>query len=258
MFSPEDLQKGLRSKHFGKKIYTFESIDSTNNCAKVLASCDAPHGTVVITEEQTAGRGRLGRSWLAQPGENLTFSIVLRPDVPVSELNLLPLFAAVSLAEAIEQTTGIEVDCKWPNDILTREKKLVGILLEGSFKSDEIESVVLGIGVNVNQTIFPEEIKDKATSLRLEGRRKFDRVSLLQDLLFSLEDSYIRYSRNGFQSVIPQWMLHTSMIEKRIEISQNGEIIAGEVRGISADGGLIIDSGGVEKAFFAGDVTIVG
>jgi len=109
-----DLKKGLEAKRFGAKVYTFETIDSTNNCARALAGCWATEGTLVIAEHQTAGKGRLGRQWLANPGENLTFSLVLRPTIGPEVVNLLPLYAAVALAETIEQTCGTKVECKWP------------------------------------------------------------------------------------------------------------------------------------------------
>ena len=190
MFSERELRRGLKTKAFGKKIYTFQTIDSTNNCARAIANVGGPEGIVVIAEEQTAGKGRLGRRWLANPNENLTFSLVLRPSVTAEAMNQMPLFVGVALAEAIEKATGIRAECKWPNDILLNRKKVAGILVESSLAHNLVEYVVVGIGVNVNQTEFPPDLAGKATSLRLETRREFDRGALFKDILTALEALY--------------------------------------------------------------------
>src|SRR5512140_1081597 len=150
MYTAEALRKGLKTDHFGRKIYTFETIDSTNNCARALAGCWAEEGTVIIAEQQTAGRGRLGRSWEANPNENLTFSIILRPTISPDAVNLLPLSVAVAVSEAIEKLTGMRPECKWPNDLLLDGKKVAGILLEGSVTQSKVDWIVIGVGVNVN------------------------------------------------------------------------------------------------------------
>lgn len=249
------LKKGL--KKFGTKVYAFETIDSTNNCAKALASCWAREGTLVLAERQTAGKGRLGRAWHANAYENLTFSVILRPTLPPEALNLLPLYAAVALAEAIEKETGLAVECKWPNDLLIQGKKAAGILLEGSLKDNAIDHVVLGIGLNVNQTVFPEELAERATSLKLQAGRDFDRVQILRTILRTLESHYAIIMKKGFQSLLPLWLARTTMLNREISVTQDGTIISGVVRGLSPDGALILETEGTEKALFAGDVTIL-
>jgi len=249
------LKKGL--KKFGSKVYAFETIDSTNNCAKALASCWAREGTLVLAEQQTAGKGRLGRSWQANPYENLTFSIILRPTLSSEALNLLPLYAAVGLAEAIEKETGLSVECKWPNDLLIHGKKVAGILLEGSLKENQIDHVVLGIGLNVNQTTFSEELAERATSLTLQAGREFDRVQILRSILRILESHYALITKKGLQSLLPLWMARTTMLNREISVTRDGTIISGVVRGLSPDGALILESEGTEKTLFAGDVTIL-
>lgn len=258
MYSEKDLRKGLKTRVFGNKIYTFETIDSTNKCAKAVAGVGAGEGTVVIAEHQTAGRGRLGRLWEANPNENLTFSIVLRPKVGPDSLNLLPLYVAVAIAQAIEKTTGLKVECKWPNDLLIARKKVAGILIEGSVKQNQVEFVVIGIGINVNQQNFGGELAPKATSLRLACGKEIDRVKLFRESLLALESTYPTVCLTGFQSVLPQWLSRSTMINKPISVSQQGNLISGVVKGLSRDGGLILQSEGAEKTLFAGDVTIVG
>ena len=126
MFSKEELHSGLSTRIFGKKIFTYDSIDSTNACAKTLASTGAEEGTVVIAEYQTAGRGRLGRTWQAESGSNLLFSVIIRPTLEINKIGLLPFFAAAGVALALETVTGTRCECKWPNDVLLHGKKCCG------------------------------------------------------------------------------------------------------------------------------------
>ncbi len=258
MFNERELRKGLKTKTFGKKIYTFQTIDSTNNCAKAVANVGGPEGIVVIAEEQTAGKGRLGRRWLANPNENLTFSLVLRPSVHAEVIHQLPLYVGLALAEAIEKTTRIRAECKWPNDVLLNRKKVAGILVEGALKENFVEYVVVGIGVNVNQTVFPPDLANKATSLRLECKREIDRIALFRDILTALEVMYQRGKQSGFGFVVSRWMERSSMLNKPIAVSQHGTVITGIVKGLSREGGLILQANGLEQTLFAGDVTILG
>ena len=258
MYTSEALRKGLRTKQFGCKIYTFDTIDSTNNCARALAGCWADEGTVIIAEQQTAGRGRLGRPWIANPNENLTFSIILRPSIAADATNLLPLSVSVAVAQAVEEIAGLKLECKWPNDLILSNKKVAGILLEGSFKQNQVEWIVIGIGINVNQTRFPGELEQKATSLKLAAGRDVDRIALFHKILETLEKFYRKGSESGFQSILPDWIARTSMIDKQISLMENGNLLSGTVKGLSRDGGLILRSNGGERTLFAGDVTIVG
>lgn len=258
MFSERELRRGLKTKSFGKKIYTFQTIDSTNNCARAIANVGGPEGIVVIAEEQTAGKGRLGRRWLAKPNENLMFSLVIRPSVTADAMNQMPLFVGVALAEAIEKATGIRAECKWPNDILLNRKKVAGILVESSLTQNLVEYVVVGIGVNVNQTEFPPELAGKATSLRLETRREFDRGALFRMILTALEVLYTQCTKRGFGIILPLWLGRTSMLNKPIAVSLHGSVVTGVVKGLSREGGLILNANGKDQTLFAGDVAILG
>ncbi len=258
MFTERELRRGLKTKTFGNKIYTFQTIDSTNNCGKVLASVGATEGVVVIAEEQTAGKGRLGRTWQANPGENLTFSLLLRPRVSADALNLLPLYIAVAVAEAIERVSPLKVECKWPNDLLVNNKKIGGILIEGSVKENIVEHVVIGLGINVNQTQFSGDFKTKATSLRLESRQEVDRTKLFREIISLLETQYKGYAKTAFRSVIPLWEKRSTMLNKSILVSQSGNVYSGTVKGLSPEGGLVLDTNGSTRILFAGDVTILG
>jgi BirA family biotin operon repressor/biotin-[acetyl-CoA-carboxylase] ligase len=245
------------SPRFGSKVYTFQTIDSTNNCARVLAGCWAEEGTVVIAEEQTAGKGRLGRTWLATPGENLTFSIILRPDLPSEEMNLLPLFVAVGIAAAVESVISMKVQCKWPNDLLLNGKKFAGVLMEGAVSNNAVDFVVVGIGINVNQTLFPPELAGRATSLRLATGAPIDRDALFRAILLSLETEYDALSASGFHQVLPRWLSYAPIVGRQVTIAQGGSVLHGTVKGISKHGGLILETGGEQRVVFAGDVTIL-
>ena len=258
MFTEQALQKGLKTRVFGNKIYTFDSIDSTNNCARAVAGCGAREGTIIIAEHQTAGKGRLGRQWEANPNENLIFSIVLRPKLGPDALNLLPLYVAVAVSQAIETMTGLPVECKWPNDLLINNRKVAGILIEASTKSNDVEHVVIGIGINVNQHRFSGELQTKATSLKLALGREVDRGALFQEILSSLESNYNTISSDGFHSIVPTWLSRSSMINRKISVSQQGTVISGIVKGLSNEGGLVLKTATSERTLYAGDVTIVG
>ena len=257
MYSEQALREGLTTRRFGRKIYTFDTIDSTNNCARVLAGCWAEEGTVIIAEEQTAGRGRLGRAWLANPNENLTFSIILRPPLRPDQLNILPLYVAVAVAQAVERVTTLMLECKWPNDLLLNGKKAGGILIEGSVKQNAVEHAVVGIGLNVNQERFVGELARTATSLRLEKREPIDRQKLFREILKAMEQQYSSASTSGFQSILPLWLSRTTMINKPISVLDHGKRISGIVKGLSPEGGLILQSDGIERVLFAGDVSLV-
>jgi BirA family biotin operon repressor/biotin-[acetyl-CoA-carboxylase] ligase len=258
MLTEQVLRRGLKTRLIGGKIYTFESIDSTNNCARALASCGAPEGTVVHSEAQTAGRGRLGRAWEANPNENLTFSLVLRPGSSPANVNLLPLLVAVAVAEGVKAVTGVSAECKWPNDLLLQGKKFAGILLEGSLKQEELEFVVVGIGINVNQEAFPEALSGKATSLRLATGQSVNREELFKVIVERLETHYLAMKPTGFSSVLPLWQSMSTMTGKTVSILEHGDTLTGVVRGLSPDGGLVLATSGADRTVFAGDVTVIG
>jgi len=258
MLTAQMLRKGLKTRRFGSKVFCFEVIDSTNACARALASCWADEGTVIVAEQQTAGRGRMGRTWVANPFENLTFSVILRPDTPAEGINLLPLYAGVAVAEAIERATGLSVVCKWPNDLLVNDKKVAGILIEGSLKESSVEYVVIGIGINVNQREFPPEISSTATSLIIEGGKEYSREDLFREVMRSMEAHYKGLTSHGFQRIIPKWIDRSAMIGRRISVNQNGSILTGTVKGVNEQGALLLDVDGTQTTLHAGDVTILG
>jgi BirA family biotin operon repressor/biotin-[acetyl-CoA-carboxylase] ligase len=256
MINVRQLSKGLKTRSFGRKVYAFDSIDSTNTCARTMANAWAPEGTLVIAEFQTAGRGRLGRPWNSNADQNLTFSVVLRPGKETESMNLLPLLAGIAVANAIREVTGQEPECKWPNDILINGKKVCGILLEGALSDNGVDFVVAGIGMNVNQTEFPADLSASATSLRLICGREFNREEVLRTVLRHFEQLYQAEREEHFSSIPRLWVARSRMIGKTLEIHSNETTLAGTALRIAPDGGLVIATGSGEQTVYAGDVTV--
>ncbi len=257
MISKESILKGLKTRIIGKKVFVFESIDSTNACARTLAEAGTAEGTVVVADYQTAGRGRLGRSWLSAPGTNLLFSIVLRPTLKKESAALLTFYSAVSIARALERVTGKPFECKWPNDILLNGRKCCGILLENSFLQDRFDFSVIGVGLNVNQSSFPDDLGNRATSLLVELGHQLDRTALLQELLRETDALLPIVHKGDVPTIMDEWNSRCLMFGKPVTITHGEERISGTALRLDAEGGLVINTPSGPSTFYAGDVTIV-
>ena len=262
------LMSRLLTDFLGRSLHFFESIDSTNVYAARLAREGVAEGTVVIADAQTGGKGRLGRNWVSPPGVNLYLSTILRPDKPASFAPQLSLLAAVAVAEAISQQTELAPSIKWPNDVLVAGKKVCGILTEMQAQRKDLQqpqAVVVGIGVNVNAPLsaFPEELHDKATSLRLMSGEPIDRVAFTACLLTHLEKLYILWLEEGFPVVKSAWEGHAAeLLGKPITVAAPDGTISGTALGIDQDGALLIqdeqgESHAEPRRVLVGDVTVV-
>jgi BirA family biotin operon repressor/biotin-[acetyl-CoA-carboxylase] ligase len=258
MFSKEELLSGLDTQVFGQKIYTYNSIDSTNSCAKVIANNGAKEGAIVIAEYQTEGRGRQGRTWQSEPGLNLLFSLVIRPSLEINSVGLLPFFAAAGVAIAVEGYLGIRCECKWPNDVLLNGKKFCGILMESSFQNNMLDYAVIGIGLNVNQKKFGPDIGKKATSLGVELKRDLDRKTIFQLVIRSLESIYADVRSGKFENVLKEWKARASIFGREIVLIQAGNKIEGKAVSLMEDGGLVILTSEGNKVFYSGDIDVTG
>ena len=185
-----------------RKIVALPETDSTNEVAKKLAAEGAPEGTLVVAEQQSAGKGRCGRSFVSLPGVGIYMSLLLRPKVRIEDVSRITLVSALAVQEGIERTAGLSCGIKWPNDIVSGTKKLTGILTELSLSGKEIQSLVVGIGINVNQDHFPEELSEIATSIRLETGQRLQRADLLVRILESFEKYYGIYEKTGELSAL--------------------------------------------------------
>ncbi len=248
-----DLAPLLRTERFGRAVRAFDACGSTNTEAKAWARGGAPEGALVTAEHQTAGRGRLGRTWSDAAGQNLLCSVVLRPDLPPDRLGLVTLAGGLAVADAVaEWTAPAEPAIKWPNDVLLDGRKCCGMLLEADLGAAPF--VVLGIGLNVNQTDFPAGIADRATSLRLEVGRVVPRVPLLARLLERLEHWADRLGdgaavRRAFEDRM------AGRGEAAVAHVAGGRALDGRIEGVGEGGALLLRAGGTLHTLHAGEVT---
>jgi len=250
---PHEIQFGLQTKIIGQKVLTFESISSTMDEAFRLGMEGAPEGTVVCAEGQTKGRGRLGRVWVSPKGKGIYCSLILKPKLPPTQMPQITLMIAVALAEAIRQTTLIQPMIKWPNDLLIGSKKLAGILTELRAEVDQVQFVIVGIGLNVNAT--SSQILDTATSLKIETKGNMNRVEIFQEILRSIELWYEKLLKGHFDEILDYCRQHSATLKKRVRIHDSTGNIEGEAVGLDNDGGILIrqDKGTIIKKM-AGDI----
>jgi BirA family transcriptional regulator, biotin operon repressor / biotin---[acetyl-CoA-carboxylase] ligase len=245
----------------GWRIHYFQDLDSTQEAARELAAGGAAEGTVVIAERQSAGRGRMGRSWHSPAGVNLYTTILLRPPIPLAEVPRLSLVAGVAAAQALEREAPGIVSLKWPNDVWLNRRKAGGIIAEAlTDPRQHLECVLLGIGLNINlaPSDIPPELRDKATSLRIASGHPCDRIAVA-DSLFSLLDSrYMETVTRGFEAVRPEWERFSALTGKRVAIADGGRRETGLVRGIDGDGALLLEVEGRVRRIVAGEVTVEG
>jgi BirA family biotin operon repressor/biotin-[acetyl-CoA-carboxylase] ligase len=256
-----EIQASMETKQFGKKIHAFSHVKSTNTVAFGLALNGAQEGEIVVSESQTAGKGRMGRRWESPPGVNIYLSTILRPPFPPNKIPLITLMTAIVCAEGIEEVTGVLPSIKWPNDLLFGDKKLGGILTEADMEMDRINFVVVGIGINVNmpRSSLPPAIRDTATSLREALGRKISRIVLIQALLRHFELWYKRFGEGRGEEIKRRWEELSRIRGKEVSVDFMGEMVQGMALEIDADGALLVkEAGGEVKRIVAGDVQLRG
>jgi BirA family biotin operon repressor/biotin-[acetyl-CoA-carboxylase] ligase len=255
---PQFIRTSLMTHTLGKNLFHFFSVDSTNAFASRLLNHGrkVPDGTVIIAESQTAGKGRRGRSWHSEQEYGLYFSVVLRPRIPPGFAPLFTLGTAVAMHNAIESTTGLQVDIKWPNDLLVNGMKVCGILAEMQAEFDRVNSLIIGVGVNVNHAGFPADIAETATSLRIASGQNQSRIRLLVEFLEELENLLMRFEKYGPSSIIETWTRDSSFANgRRLEINDGFRVIEGTTRGLNPFGALRLETwdGKIEEVY-SGDV----
>jgi BirA family biotin operon repressor/biotin-[acetyl-CoA-carboxylase] ligase len=250
-----------RTEHsmFGHSFRYHDEIESTNVEAKALAVKGAPEGTVVVAEAQSAGRGRLGRRWTSPAGKGLLFSVILRPQIPMSEAHMLTIVAATAAAEAIERHVPTRVAIKWPNDLFIGDRKVGGILMEIAGEQDEVEWIVVGIGINVNTEYgeLPVALRRSAVSLKMATGAQVDRSDLLVNLLLSLEKHYAEASHNGFATALDAFRRRDYLLARGISVETREGLVAGKASGIDDRGALLVELGPQRvRRFYSGDVSL--
>lgn len=249
----------------GKDRYHFEVIDSTNKKAKELAEAGGAHGTLVTAECQEAGVGRRGRSWSSEEGAGIYMSLVLRPQIKAEQASMLTLVAAISVAKAVEELltnqgiTEIVPKIKWPNDIVLNKKKICGILTEMSLKESGIDYIVVGIGINVLNQSFPEEIRETASSILLETGKEIDKEQLIETVWQQFEKYYALFLEtndlSAFQTEYEALLINKNEKVKVLDPAGEYEGIA---RGIVPSGELLVETDESIVRVSAGEVSVRG
>lgn len=254
---PTEIQAGLETALIGREIVYYESTDSTNLRAHELGESGAADGTVVIADRQSAGKGRLGRSWVSPPGVNLYASVLLRPSILPYHAPQLSFLSAVAVARAVEEVGGLSPSVKWPNDVLLHGRKLAGLLNEMSAETENIHYVILGIGVNLNMSAeqFPADLRYPATSLALEKGAPVSRAAFARALLRHLDSLYALYLEKGFAPILKAWEAFFELIGRPVEVDFQNRVVKGRVEGLDEDGALLLRlPDGASEKVLAGDV----
>lgn len=242
---------------FGSNILRYDSISSTNDVARELAVTGAPEGLCVIAREQTAGRGRHGHSWSSPAGEGLYLSLILRPQINPADAAIMTLAAAVGVAETLKLDFNAAVDIKWPNDVLASDRKICGILVESAIQNEQLQYAVIGIGVNIAQRSFPDEISDTATSLLLETGRLVEPEEFARPMLERIEGWY-RNVIDHREKVIARWEELSSYARgRRVGVESTAGAIEGVTRGLTSSGALRLETAnGETREIVAGEVSL--
>ncbi|MEI3604754.1 biotin--[acetyl-CoA-carboxylase] ligase [Pseudogracilibacillus sp. SE30717A] len=251
--SENTISWGLQTDWLGKKIVYRDSITSTQRLAHELALDGAEHGTIVIADEQTKGKGRVDRNWHSQKGKGIWMSVILRPTILPYLAPQLTLLTATVLANVIDQYAKIKPQIKWPNDILIDSRKMAGILTEMQAEQDHVLYVIVGMGININQdqSDLPDDILNKATSLRIETGQEWEMLPMIQQIIETFESKYMHYIDNGFKEVKQNWENYGFRLNERLQINSGNKRWEGLFLGIAEDGALLAktDTGIIEKVY---------
>ena len=263
---PDEISNGLETKIIGREIIYFDSTNSTNEQAKRIINerkNQIEDGILLVTESQTAGKGRLDRKFYSPYAKGILFSIIIRPDVPLQDAPKFTLAIAAAISQAMEDF-GLKPGIKWPNDIMYKGKKLVGILTEMSAEIDRVHCIIIGCGINFSIEKFPPEIEEIATSIEIMRRdlgvEKFSRVQFLQRILIRFDDIYREILSHGFEKTLNMWKKYSITLGKSIKVIPAGEIensFEGRAIDLDSSGALIVEKlDGSKVHVLAGDVSI--
>lgn len=260
IYTQSEIASRIRTEWAGRPVRFYESLDSTNIEAKRLAESGAGHGTLVVAEMQTAGRGRRGHSWSCQAGANCYFTILLKPDLSPEKAPMLTLVMAHAVARGIKRETGIDVGIKWPNDIVIQGRKVCGILTEMSVERDYIQYVVIGAGINVREQEFAPEIADRAIALDSVSGGRTDRSRLLAAVMAAFEEDYECFVGAG--SLTPLKDSYNSLLVNRgreVCVAEPAGEYRGIATGITDTGELLVElPDKTVREIFAGEVSVRG
>lgn len=240
-YNETSIAKAIQTKWAGQTVHFAVETDSTNEWMKRLAKAGAPHGALAVAEYQSAGKGRLGRQWIAPAGSCITMSLLLRPQFSPQNASMLTLIMGLAAAQAVAKM-GVETSIKWPNDVVVSRKKISGILTEMELDGDQIREVIIGIGINVNLAEIREDLQDKATSLYLETGRTFDRCRLIGLVMGRFEESYEAFQRTSdLSSLKDTYHQYLANLDQPVRVLAK-EPFEGIARGINEKGELLVET----------------
>lgn len=260
VFTEAELESVISTRVAGRNLVFLDMVDSTNTRAKQLAEAGAPDGTLVVAETQSSAKGRRGRSWMAPSGSGVWFSLLLRPKIAPEHASMLTLVAAMAVEKGIRDLAGIEGRIKWPNDIVIEGKKICGILTEMSADMDDVNHVVVGIGINANIREFPKELRDKATSLLLVSGQTVRRAALLNAVLLAWEEYYRKYLQTEDLSLLAaEYNTRLAGLGGMVRVLAPKREYTGISRGINHKGELLVErEDGTVTEVMSGEVSVRG
>lgn len=256
--SEEAIGTYLSTENYARQLMILDSCSSTQKVANEWLIDHSYDGMLILSEEQTEGKGRLNRSWSSVKGKGLWMSWIVKPSILPHESPPITLVAAIAVSKAIHNVTGVQVDIKWPNDLLIDGKKVGGILTELQSTPEQIEAIIIGIGLNVNhlQEDIDESLRDIATSLAITKQSMIHRPQLLAEIALQLEVAIKKFETEGFEPFRDEWIRHSSMLGKQITAQTVRETIEGKAVGINQYGALLVETSTGVIPLFSGDVTL--
>lgn len=260
LLSKSEILNHLQTEILGKETYAFDEIGSTNVYAKELGEQGKAHGTLVVSETQTDGRGRRGRSWTSPKASSISMSVLLRPQIMPDKASMLTLVMAHAVLKALDELKIGQVSIKWPNDVLLNEKKVCGILTEMSAEPDMVHYVIIGTGINVNMDSLPKDEAPYATSLKAESGKTFNRAELVARILFHFESSYDTFmDTEDLSNIKEEYNRYLVNMDRKVCVKERKTETTGIAKGITDDGKLLVQlDGGEMKEIFAGEVSVRG
>ncbi len=260
LMTEAEIKSLMHTDWVAKEVLYFDTIDSTNTKAQELAEKGYPSGTLVVADKQESGKGRRGRSWVSPSGTGIFMTLMIKPDINPNNASMLTLVAALAVAKAITSVTGEEALIKWPNDIVVNGKKVCGILTEMNAQFDYINHIVVGIGINVHNESFPEEISQMASSLMIEaGGKRFHRAQIIADTMSYFEQYYDTFLKTqDLSALVREYDELLVNRNKSVRVLDPKEPFDGKAMGITPKGELIVDTWESRKLVSSGEVSVRG
>ena len=260
LMTEAEIKSLMHTEWVAKEVLYFDTIDSTNTKAQELAEKGYPSGTLVVADKQESGKGRRGRSWVSPSGTGIFMTLMIKPDINPNNASMLTLVAALAVAKAITSVTGEEAMIKWPNDIVVNGKKVCGILTEMNAQFDYINHIVVGIGINVHNESFPEEISQMASSLMIEaGGKRFHRAQIIAETMSYFEQYYDTFLQTqDLSALVREYDELLVNMNKAVRVLDPKEPFDGKAMGITPKGELIVDTWESRKLVSSGEVSVRG